>query len=45
MSSQALDLLTSQDYKWGFVTDIEQEAIPPGLNEDIIRLISARERA
>jgi len=42
MSSQALDLLTSQDYKWGFVTDIEQEAIPAGLNEDIIRLISAK---
>jgi Fe-S cluster assembly protein SufB len=42
MSSQALDLLTSQDYKWGFVTDIEQEAIPPGLNEDIIRLIAAK---
>jgi Fe-S cluster assembly protein SufB len=42
MSSQALDILTSQDYKWGFVTDIEQEAIPPGLNEDIIRLIAAK---
>jgi Fe-S cluster assembly protein SufB len=42
MSSQALDLLTSQDYKWGFVTDIEQEAIPPGLNEDIICLIAAK---
>ena len=42
MSSQALDVLTSQDYKWGFVTDIEQEAIPPGLNEDIIRLIAAK---
>jgi Fe-S cluster assembly protein SufB len=42
MSTQALDLLTSQDYKWGFVTDIEQEAIPPGLNEDIIRLIAAK---
>jgi Fe-S cluster assembly protein SufB len=42
MSSQALDLLTSQDYKWGFVTDIEQEAIPPGLSEDIIRLIAAK---
>jgi len=42
MSSQALDLLTSQDYKWGFVTDIEQEAIPAGLDEDIIRLISAK---
>jgi Fe-S cluster assembly protein SufB len=42
MSSQALDLLTSQDYKWGFVTDIEQEAIPAGLNEDVIRLIAAK---
>jgi Fe-S cluster assembly protein SufB len=42
MSSQALDVLTSQDYKWGFVTDIEQEAIPPGLNEDIIRLIASK---
>jgi Fe-S cluster assembly protein SufB len=42
MSSQALDLLTSQDYKWGFVTDIDQEAIPPGLNEDVIRLIAAK---
>jgi Fe-S cluster assembly protein SufB len=42
MSSQALDLLTSQEYKWGFVTDIEQEAIPRGLSEDVIRLISAK---
>ena len=42
MSSQALDLLTSQDYKWGFVTDIDQEAIPPGLNEDVICLIAAK---
>jgi len=42
MSSQALDALTSQDYKWGFVTDIEQEAIPAGLNEEVIHLISAK---
>src|SRR5919201_6269519 len=42
MSTQTLDLLTSQEYKWGFVTDIEQETIPPGLNEDVIRLISAK---
>jgi Fe-S cluster assembly protein SufB len=33
---------TSQDYKWGFVTDIEADTAPPGLNEDIIRLISAK---
>jgi len=42
MSTQTLDLLTSQEYKWGFVTDIEAETVPPGLNEDIIRLISAK---
>jgi len=42
MSTQTLDLLTSQEYKWGFVTDIEAETVPPGLNENIIRLISAK---
>ena len=42
MSTQALDLLTSQEYKWGFVTDIEAETVPPGLNEDVIRLISTK---
>jgi len=31
-----------QDYKYGFVSDIEQEIIPPGLNEDVIRLISSK---
>ncbi len=31
-----------QEYKAGFVTDIEQETIPPGLSEDVIRLISAK---
>ncbi len=31
-----------QEYKYGFVTDIEQETVPPGLNEDVIRLISAK---
>ncbi len=30
----------NQDYKYGFVTDIEQVKIPPGLNEDVIKLIS-----
>ena len=32
----------SQQYKAGFVTDIESESAPPGLNEDIVRLISAK---
>jgi Fe-S cluster assembly protein SufB len=30
------------DYKWGFTIDIEQESAPKGLNEDIVRLISAK---
>ncbi len=31
-----------QPYKYGFVTDIEADAVPPGLNEEIIRLISQK---
>jgi Fe-S cluster assembly protein SufB len=34
--------LTQSGYKWGFETDIEMDLAPKGLNEDIIRLISAR---
>jgi len=30
------------DYKWGFVTDIESEIVPPGLSEDVIALISRK---
>ena len=37
-----LDDVTSGDYKYGFVTDIETEVIPVGLNEDVVRLISAK---
>ena len=43
MSEQhEIEALVSRDYKYGFVTDIEQEIIPPGLNEDVVRLISAK---
>jgi Fe-S cluster assembly protein SufB len=41
-SSKSLEQLTSQEYKYGFVTDIEQETLPPGLDEDVIRQISAK---
>jgi Fe-S cluster assembly protein SufB len=41
MSADPRSLLqTSGPYKAGFVTDIESESIPPGLNEEIVRLIS-----
>ena len=41
-SAQDLERLTKRDYEWGFVTDVEQETIPPGLSEDVIRLISSK---
>ncbi len=34
--------LAQQEYKWGFVTDIKEDRAPKGLNEDIIRFISAK---
>jgi len=40
--SSTIEQIASQDYKYGFVTDIEADQAPPGLNEDIIRLISAK---
>jgi Fe-S cluster assembly protein SufB len=40
--STTLENLTTGEYKYGFVTDIESDVIPRGLNEDTIRLISAK---
>ncbi len=37
-----LNDITSKEYEYGFVTDIDTDVIPKGLNEDIIRLISAK---
>ncbi len=41
-SAKTLQELTNRQYKYGFVTDIEADAVPRGLNEDVIRLISAK---
>ncbi len=41
-NSKAADSLSRQEYKYGFVTDIEADSAPPGLNEEIIRFISAK---
>ncbi len=38
--NKIIDSFTNKDYKEGFITELEQEFIPKGLNEDIIRLIS-----
>jgi len=41
-SINTIQELTSRQYKWGFVTAIEEDRIPKGLNEDVVRLISAK---
>ena len=37
-----LEKFANQEYKYGFVTDIEADTIPKGLNEDIIRILSEK---
>jgi Fe-S cluster assembly protein SufB len=39
---ETIERITNTEYKYGFTTDIETEIAPKGLNEDIIRLISAK---
>ncbi|MDE3167965.1 MAG: Fe-S cluster assembly protein SufB, partial [Acidobacteriota bacterium] len=41
-STHTIETFANQEYKWGFVTDIEADAIPRGLSEDVIRLISGK---
>ena len=41
-STQTIEELANREYKYGFITDVEQDAAPRGLNEDIVRLISAK---
>ena len=41
-NTETIEQLATQDYKFGFVTDVEQEIIPKGLDEDVVRLISAK---
>jgi len=46
MSAQSpeLESLVGQKYRHGFVTDIEADTVPPGLDEDVIRLISRKKQ-
>ena len=41
-SDAMLEKLANRDYQYGFVTDIDADSAPPGLNEDIVRLISSK---
>jgi Fe-S cluster assembly protein SufB len=40
--SSTIDALVNREYQYGFTTDIEAETLPPGLNEDVVRFISAK---
>ena len=39
---ETVEQLASKEYKYGFVTDIEEDRIPPGLSEEVVRIISAK---
>jgi len=41
-STKEIETLAKREYKYGFVTDIEQDFAPPGLDESIVRFISAK---
>ena len=40
--NEVIDQFVEQEYKWGFYTEVETDTLPPGLNEDVIRHISAK---
>ncbi len=40
--TQNLEELANRDYKYGFVTDIDADSLPPGIDEDVVRAISAK---
>ena len=41
-ATETIEGLVQKEYKYGFYTDVEADSAPPGLNEDIVRLISAK---
>jgi Fe-S cluster assembly protein SufB len=43
-STATLEALADREYPWGFVSDIEADTLPPGLSEEVVRLISARKQ-
>src|SRR5438128_9595462 len=43
-STQTIEELANREYRYGFVTDVEQDSAPRGLDEDIVRLISAKKQ-
>ena len=41
-TSQEIRELANQEYKYGFVSDLDADQLPPGLSEDVVRAISAK---
>ena len=41
-ATETIEELANREYKHGFITDVEQELIPRGLSEDVVRLISSK---
>jgi Fe-S cluster assembly protein SufB len=42
--TREIETLANRDYKWGFVTDIDADTLPPGLDEDTVRFISQKKQ-
>jgi len=40
--TNTIEQFATQEYQFGFITDVEQDTFPPGLNEDVIRMLSAK---
>ena len=43
-TAKTLEAVANREYKWGFVSDIEADALPPGLTEDVVCAISAKKK-
>jgi Fe-S cluster assembly protein SufB len=41
---RTIEELANREYQYGFVTDVEAETVPKGLNEEVVRLISEKKR-
>ena len=43
-SPQDVNEFVGKEYEHGFVTDVESDTVPPGLDEDVVRLISKKKK-
>ena len=43
-NKKIIDTNLEKDYEYGFITDIESDTIPPGLNGDVIKTISEKKK-